>query len=72
MEGASNPLNIRNQGRAIVENSEGGFLMMLPDGQVEWAPTREEIERRFRAWARRNRRATGADIGLMEVEWRTQ
>ena len=65
----SPPPPVRIQGRAIVESDgDGGFLLMTPDGQVEWAPDRAGALRKLKKWAKAD--ADDEAINALVTEWR--
>ena len=67
------------QGKAVVEEqSDGAFMVMTPDGEVRWAVTKKDAERRVAAWFRRDLERivkttrTEGLVGVGTIEWRMQ
>ena len=56
------------QGTVVIEPDEGGYLVMTPDGEVVWKPTKAAAERHARAWFKAH--LDGADVGIGDIEWR--
>lgn len=61
-----------SQGVAVVEpdTADGGFLVMLPNGDVERAKDAKKAERIIKAWAERDVKRRKVDAGVLRVEWR--
>lgn len=59
----------RQQGSVIIEpDDERGYLVMTPDGDVIWKPTKAAAERHARVWFKAH--LNGADVGIGSIEWR--
>lgn len=65
------------QGKAVVEEQNaGGFMVMMPDGAVQFAMTKKDAERRLNVWFKRDLerlvKTTRTDglIGIGIIEWR--
>lgn len=57
------------QGKTVIELDDDGFLVMHPDGSVEWSATKAKAERVARNWYQTDL-GKGCKIGLGEIEWR--
>ena len=60
--------HVATQGKCVVEKDGRGYLVMFPDGVIEYAPSRDAAEKRCKRWFRENLEST--DIGIGEIEWR--
>jgi hypothetical protein len=62
-------IKIADQGKVVIEPDCGGFLIMLPDGNVVWKETRRLAEGVARRWFKTH--LAKGNIGVGEIEWRT-
>ena len=65
------------QGKIVIEEQAGGgFLMMTPDGDIVFAVTKKDAERRINAWYKKDLERlvkttrTEGLIGIGVIEWR--
>lgn len=60
------------QGKVVVESQSkqdgGGFLVMTPEGRVEWFRTKRSAEKHAMQWFKSNLGDAAAGIGV--IEWR--
>jgi hypothetical protein len=61
---------IIRQGKTVVERDGEGFLVMHPDGQVTFAPSRSRAEHIAKRWYEQAL-GSGSKIGIGEIEWRS-
>lgn len=57
------------QGKAIVERDDEGLLIMLPDGQIEWARSKKGAEKLIKSFFKKHL-GEGFKVGVGTVEWR--
>lgn len=58
-----------SQGKCVVQPDGGGFLIMLPDGGIEWVENKKKTEAKCAKWFKANMPASGFGVG--EIEWRS-
>lgn len=58
-----------NQGMTVIENNDGEYMIMHPDGSVRVAMNKADAERIAKDWYR-NALGRGSKIGLGDIEWR--
>jgi hypothetical protein len=61
-------MKTQHQGKVVAERDEGGWLIMLPDGSVEFRNTRSAAEVLAKAWFAKH--VSPDAIGVGEIEWR--
>jgi hypothetical protein len=65
-----------DQGKVVVQpdtartgkGGKTGFLMMFPDGVIEWKPDKASVERAAKSWFKKNLKPS--DVGIGKIEWR--
>lgn len=57
------------QGKVVAEESEDGWLVMLPDGSVEFLRSRRAVERHAKKYFEDN--LPPQSIGIGTIEWRS-
>lgn len=60
--------NIVRQGKVVVEPDGNAFLVMTPDGSIQFARNKKSAEKIARAWFQAN--LNGSKVGIGEIEWR--
>lgn len=63
-------MTAKQQGTIIIEPDEHGkgHMMMFPNGDICWQPSRQFAERKAKQWFREN---LGTDaVGIGKIEWR--
>lgn len=56
------------QGMIVAERDGQGFLMMFPDGKIEFAVDRQTAEKKATKWMQKN--LDKEAIGVGKIEWR--
>ena len=63
------PTKVKLQGTVVAEpDGIGGWLVMLPDGQVHGASTRTKVMQLAKCWFKANVETDA--IGIGKIEWR--
>lgn len=57
------------QGKVVVERDDEGLLIMLPDGQIEWARNRRAATKLIKVFFEKSL-GEGCKIGVGAIEWR--
>jgi len=60
----------RALGKCVCEaQAKGGFLIMFPDGTIEFAKSRKQADKKCRDWFAADVDSKGVGVGI--IEWRT-
>lgn len=59
---------IHSQGKAVIEEDDGHWLLMLPTGEISAHPTREAAFKAAARWAKRNAKQQPDAINVMITE----
>lgn len=67
------------QGRAIVEDTVDGYMIMMPDGTIQTSITKADAARRIARWFKKDlerlvktTRTSAGLVGVGSTEWRTK